>query len=1169
MSSTTSSTSKDTTPLDDTHVSPKRHNEAIRMYTDGQFTIPTQVTIDNITRQAVQAMSTDSIEYLHIDRPFTACTGMARTIEAPPNLPDGLLQDYSVSDISPTLSDMMLQRRGLSDTDGTLLLRLCSHCKLDLIDTKPPKLPVNSIRNGNIHRPSTGNIQLIDKNTAGPLTALIPRDITNLCRVTFVGSFTPRQLALTKRHVVPALPDVPPEAAEGDRDFDTELATHHVPSTSLSSAEADPSLGDPRLTSFVLTQTPCRSDPLLLVRHSNITESSWEWHEVIKIFPTLFPYGRGGPGEHRTRRLTLLQWIRRSLRVYGRRFPTHYAFSALAYDKISTQAAYRSLSCSMKIQRTNVLESTLSSDVIEQALREIETFAVKSRHGILNLSKDSALTIASVESLRRGVQAGEQTFPGSNASSARGRREGFAAIRRLGQAHVFLTLTPNATGSYYIGVLAGLVDPSILSAANAFLPSDNILKHAVRNNAYAAASYFLRCLTILIDIILGFDRKFGKSKTEGGVLGHVENYICSVETTKSGDLHAHFVICFLGSSKAMTMCNDYHCRPRTLDAVWWASFGELYDVVDHKSNTSSEASPLKLIPNADAIFWETTHRDFYRPVVSRGDGMSEEDALLELHPLSGPLRSSREDSCSDTSSDSSHSAISNVDCILPLNSDLSTSVIAKSAYVDSIVEHVIFEHFARRLLLSFADFDDDYVVPPSSPSMDQTIMLACGLAGSGKSQVIMALLKFVSLWNRRSSIETTSFTGTAAMNIHDIRDFRDVKLIIIDEASMIDVKLFGAFEAGCRQLASSDDTSMSVMAGRHVLIFGDFLQLLPVAGTPYMPTLTPTPETVKRSLDLVGYDLLSNQIGTDLASDYMVDTPSDDDAGRHSLVSVRTPPVSPHIAFAEKVYGRPVKCALFVNDSVQNTNVLILASLSAMHKLWYPGEDNVEDFQRSILLLLDGRPSSKNIKTALNKIIDPDLCSDLDPSQFGYWPHCLSPHKTFQDNVTAVWDHWVKTWGPQRISLNSILNRWKTVQDTDTGKRKASVSDGKPLKKIRSSTSPGLSNAAFFYLRVLDSLLSCLATSALVDQDSITSEVGHITMPEPRTSPSDSAGLGPYIEYLRTGCPILMSHLTSIFAMTIESEVDNLTTTVANHYICVSSEENPGGPTSTGRSCKT
>ncbi|KAI8851670.1 hypothetical protein BC829DRAFT_441317 [Chytridium lagenaria] len=48
-----------------------------------------------------------------------------------------------------------------------------------------------------------------------------------------------------------------------------------------------------------------------------------------------------------------------------------------------------------------------------------------------------------------------------------------------------------------------------------------------------------------------------------------------------------------------------------------------------------------------------------------------------------------------------------------------------------------------------------------------------------------------------------------------------------------------------------------------------------------------------------------------------------------------------------------------------------------------------------------------------------------------------------------------------------------------------------------------------------------------------------------------------------------MSHITSIFAMTIESEVDNLTTTVANHYICVintiSSRPTPpvlGAPTS-------
>ncbi|KAI8847292.1 hypothetical protein BC829DRAFT_444734 [Chytridium lagenaria] len=247
----------------------------------------------------------------------------------------------------------------------------------------------------------------------------------------------------------------------------------------------------------------------------------------------------------------------------------------------------------------------------------------------------------------------------------------------------------------------------------------------------------------------------------------------------------------------------------------------------------------------------------------------------------------------------------------------------------------------------------------------------------------------------------------------------------------------------------------------------------------------------------------------------MPDHNSDDETLPASAL-VRTPPVSPHIDFAEKVYGRPVKaptnsrnlslfneCALFVNDSIQNTNVLILASLAAMHKLWYPGDDDVEDFQKSILLLLDGRPSSKNIKTALNKIIDPDHCSHLDPDQFGYWPKCLSPHVPFQTNVTI-------------------------------------------------STSPGLSNAAFFYIRILDSLLTTLANTTVVDSSSGGSDTESVVL-SPVSLPTlpSTDSFASFLTFLQSHCPILMSQLSSVFATSVESEVDNLTTTVTNHFIGV------------------
>ncbi|KAI8839598.1 hypothetical protein BC829DRAFT_420209, partial [Chytridium lagenaria] len=510
---------------------------ASAMQEHGVFTIPNEDNLDKISEQAVMLMSKDTLAYLicavcelyhsptvsSLIDPTPFYEEWTSILKPPPHLPDAVIKDYCVKDIAPAVADIMLQRHGVSIINDITLLRLCSECKADLVDSRPSKLPVNSIRNGNyighlpdIFRSLTRTDELLlalstpvcnittvkptkngeirshtylVRNTAGPLTALVPRDITNLCRVTFVGTFTSRQVALTKQRY-----DVQLDKC---RDMLGFLRKYNI-------LYAD--------TCPVIPDTS--PDPLLLVRNSNLNESSWEWHEVVRMFPTLFPYGCGGPGENRERKLTLLQWIRRCLRVWGRQFATHYAFAAFAFDKVATQHAYRSLSCSMKVQRHAATDSQITSSVIDKALREIESYAVRSRHGLKGLTTEAADTVASIESLRRGVQAGEQTFPGSNASSSRGRREGFAAIRRLGQAHVFLTLTPNTVGSYSVGITSGLIDPTNLSALNSVLPSDDILKKAVRGNAFAAASYFVACLNVVIDVIIGFDRTYGRPKVQ-------------------------------------------------------------------------------------------------------------------------------------------------------------------------------------------------------------------------------------------------------------------------------------------------------------------------------------------------------------------------------------------------------------------------------------------------------------------------------------------------------------------------------------------------------------------------------------------------------------------------------------------------------------------------------
>ncbi|OWZ12081.1 hypothetical protein PHMEG_00014809 [Phytophthora megakarya] len=60
--------------------------------------------------------------------------------------------------------------------------------------------------------------------------------------------------------------------------------------------------------------------------------------------------------------------------------------------------------------------------------------------------------------------------------------------------------------------------------------------------------------------------------------------------------------------------------------------------------------------------------------------------------------------------------------------------------------------------------------------------------------------------------------------------FSRVVLVIIDEISITDQGLLGGMDAVLRSMSK---TPNKYMGGKHVILIGDFLQLLPVAGSPY------------------------------------------------------------------------------------------------------------------------------------------------------------------------------------------------------------------------------------------------------------------------------------------------------------------------------------------------
>ena len=180
-------------------------------------------------------------------------------------------------------------------------------------------------------------------------------------------------------------------------------------------------------------------------------------------------------------------------------------------------------------------------------------------------------------------------------------------------------------------------------------------------------------------------------------------------------------------------------------------------------------------------------------------------------------------------------------------------------------QHAVFETFARHLLFRFlgdiekastthAGSSSDVIeleVPSSVLNgflKEQLIGYVGGIAGSGKSAVIGALLAFARLWGRRNTVETMSFTGLASQQvegktIHASRALETfgfepknsnsvsiaVKryyLSIVDECSMTGQKLIGAAEHATRYIRGV----RKLWGGINVILLGDFFQLSPVKG---------------------------------------------------------------------------------------------------------------------------------------------------------------------------------------------------------------------------------------------------------------------------------------------------------------------------------------------------
>ncbi|ETN12062.1 hypothetical protein PPTG_09710 [Phytophthora nicotianae INRA-310] len=166
----------------------------------------------------------------------------------------------------------------------------------------------------------------------------------------------------------------------------------------------------------------------------------------------------------------------------------------------------------------------------------------------------------------------------------------------------------------------------------------------------------------------------------------------------------------------------------------------------------------------------------------------------------------------------------------------------------NVKQRKMFTHVGKKLLSSLLLGHD---------TNEQVIAFLGGKPGAGKSRVIGALQMLARTWDSAESVATGAYQGVAAQaangqTIHKLfgwyvnnkkpwtpnqeqkERFARLKLLIIDEISTCDVGILGKIDASLRKLL---DKPTLLFGGIHVLLVGDWLQQLPVAGQPAFLTL--------------------------------------------------------------------------------------------------------------------------------------------------------------------------------------------------------------------------------------------------------------------------------------------------------------------------------------------
>ena len=280
------------------------------------------------------------------------------------------------------------------------------------------------------------------------------------------------------------------------------------------------------------------TEPVVVVRKSNIFHKNSDRGIFARAFPELFPYGRGGPDdEDRQVKVSVQECCRHYLNLSSRRFAEHRIFLLYAFDLVARQHSLQALNVRCHINPSEGRDAAVihRDDVIaylderakqREAARNGEQMTGRKIHGDRYVNR--VFTTLDFACSKMWSHNQERFLV---------RKHAFALCETFGQPTIFLTLNPDDVGSCYVQHYCGngTLEEFIRHMGNH--PSKD--HSAVSNNAHATAKFFDTLVNNFIEGILGFD---AKDPHKQGLFGPCVAYLGAVETQGRGSLHLHTLI---------------------------------------------------------------------------------------------------------------------------------------------------------------------------------------------------------------------------------------------------------------------------------------------------------------------------------------------------------------------------------------------------------------------------------------------------------------------------------------------------------------------------------------------------------------------------------------------------------------------------------------------------